>query len=163
MLDDIGVEVIEAGFPVVSPYEKQCVSAIAHMGLEARICCLARARREDVEAAVDCGVDIISIFIGTSDLHIRTKFRKPREEVLAEAIRTVEMAGDQGLKVRFAAEDASRTDPAFLKQVYRQAEDAGAHLLSFADTVGCLVPMEVAEIMKDLTGTFHRPFCHPLP
>ena len=70
-LDEIGVDVIEAGFPVVSPYEKQCVKKVAEMGLDARICCLARARKGDVEAALDCGVDIVSIFIATSDLHIR--------------------------------------------------------------------------------------------
>ncbi len=159
MLDDIGIEVIEAGFPIVSPYEKQCVTAIARMDLDSRICCLARARPEDIEAAVECEVDMVSVFIATSDLHIRTKYHKPRETVLAAAIDMIDIAKDHGLAVRFAAEDASRTDPAFLRQVYGEAEKAGAHLLSFADTVGCLTPLEMAAVMRDLTATFSLPFC----
>ena len=117
VLDEIGIEVIEAGFPVVSANEKECVRSIAGMGLDARICCLARAKREDVECAVDCDVDMVSIFIATSDLHIRHKYGRPREEVLAGALEMVQFAADHGIQVRFAAEDASRTDIAFLKQV----------------------------------------------
>jgi methanogen homocitrate synthase len=159
LLDQVGVEVIEAGFPVVSPYEKQCVSAIAGMGLSSRICCLARARQMDVEAAIDCGVEMVSIFIATSDLHIRHKYRKPREQVLEEAVKMIDLAKAHGLEVRFAAEDASRTDLAFLKEVYRQGAAHGADLLSFADTVGCLTPLEMHRIMKELTGAVDRPFC----
>ena len=76
MLDEIGVEVIEAGFPVVSPAEKECVAAITG-GLDARVCCLARALRPDIEAALDCDVDIVSIFIATSDLHIKHNAEAP--------------------------------------------------------------------------------------
>jgi methanogen homocitrate synthase len=112
------VEVIEAGFPVVSAAEKDCVAAIARSGLDARICCLARALRPDIETALDCDVDMVSVFIATSDLHIRHKYRKPREEVLDSALGMVEFAADHGVQVRFAAEDASRTDPAFLVEMY---------------------------------------------
>jgi methanogen homocitrate synthase len=159
MIDSMGVEVIEAGFPVVSKYEHECVKAITHEGLSARICCLARARRGDVEAAIDCDVDMVSIFIATSDLHIRHKYKKPREQVLAEALDQVEFARDHGLEVRFAAEDASRTDIAFLKEVYRQAADHGATLLSFADTVGCLTPLEIYTVMRDLVNDSKKPLC----
>ena len=125
-LDTIGIEVIEAGFPAVSPNEKKCVAAIANMGLDARICCLARAREPDVTAAIDCGVDMVSIFIATSDLHIRLKYKKPREVVLNQALKMIDYAHDHGLQVRFAAEDASRTDMAFLKEVYRRAAEHNA-------------------------------------
>jgi methanogen homocitrate synthase len=159
LLDAIGIEVIEAGFPIVSPNEKGCVTAIANMGLNARICCLARARKEDVDAAVESGVDMVSIFIATSDLHIRTKYRRPREEVLGEALRMVDYARDHGVQVRFAAEDASRTDPAFLRSVYRQGEEHGAAYCSFADTVGCLTPLEMQRIVGDLAGSIAIPLC----
>jgi methanogen homocitrate synthase len=159
MIDSIGVEVIEAGFPVVSKYEHECVKAITREGLSARICCLARARRADVEAAIDCDVDMVSIFIATSDLHIRHKYKKPRDQVLADALEQVEFARDHGLEVRFAAEDASRTDVAFLKDVYRQGADHGATLLSFADTVGCLTPMEMYGVMRDLVNDSTKPLC----
>jgi methanogen homocitrate synthase len=158
-LDQIGVEVIEAGFPIVSPYEKQCVKTIAGMGLDARICCLARARKGDVEAALDCDVDMVSIFIATSDRHIRHKYRKPRDQVLDEALEMIDLARDHGIEVRFAAEDASRTDTDFLLRVYQEGAERGAHLLSFADTVGCLVPMQMFRIMSQLVSTVERPFC----
>ena len=158
-LDAIGVEVIEAGFPTVSPYEKECVSGIAQMGLDASICCLARARPGDVEVAIDCDVDMVSIFIATSDLHIRHKYRKPREEVLSGALEMIDLARDHGLRVRFAAEDASRTDIGFLKEVYQGGEQRGADLLSFADTVGCLIPTEMYAIMSELVSSVGRPLC----
>jgi methanogen homocitrate synthase len=102
---------------------------------------------------------MVSIFIPTSDLHIRLKFRKPREQVLEEALQCVEYARDHGLQVRFAAEDASRTDLGFLKEVYRKGEEHGATLLSFADTVGCLLPMEMHAVMSELVQEIKKPMC----
>jgi len=158
-LDTIGVEVIEAGFPAVSPYEKQCVKTITSQGLDARICGFARAREPDIQAAIDCDVDMVSIFIPTSELHVRLKFKKPRENVLEDGLAMIDYARDHGVQVRFAAEDASRTDLPFLKQVYRGASEHGAVLLSFADTVGCLIPTEMHRIMSDLVTSVDRPFC----
>jgi methanogen homocitrate synthase len=159
MLDEIGIEVIEAGFPAVSANEKQCVKTISNLGLDARICGFARAREPDIQTAIDCDVDMVSIFIPTSDLHVRLKFKKPREQVLEDSLGMIDFARDHGVQVRFAAEDASRTDIAFLKEVYRQAADHGAVLLSFADTVGCLIPSEMNHIMADLVSSVDRPFC----
>jgi methanogen homocitrate synthase len=159
LLDTVGVEVIEAGFPITSPYEKQCVTAIAGQGLNARICCLARAKKEDIDAAIDCDVEMVSVFIATSDLHIRTKYRKPREHVLAGALTMVEYAHDHGLQVRFAAEDASRTDPGFLKQVFQGGAEHGADLLSFADTVGFLTPLQVRERVAEMVTWTEKPLC----
>ena len=81
-LDEIGIEVIEAGFPAVSENEKQCVKTIANLGLDARICGFSRAREVDIRAAIDCNVDMVSIFIPTSELHVRLKFKKPRKRYL---------------------------------------------------------------------------------
>ncbi|HDS63892.1 MAG TPA: homoaconitate hydratase, partial [Methanofollis liminatans] len=109
LLDSIGLEVIEGGFPAVSSSEQEAVRAICRMGLDARICALSRAKKEDIDAALDCGVDMVSVFLPTSDLHIRHKYARPREEVLMEAMAMVEYAHDHGVEVRFGAEDASRT------------------------------------------------------
>ncbi len=158
-LDEIGIDVIEAGFPAVSANEKQCVKTIANLGLDARICGFSRAREGDIQAAVDCGVDMVSIFIPTSELHVRVKFRKSRQEVLEDSLSMIDFARDHGVQVRFAAEDASRTDLPFLKEVYQRAVDHGAILLSFADTVGCLIPSEMYRIMTDLVASVDRPFC----
>ncbi|MGA2121099.1 MAG: homocitrate synthase family protein [Methanoregula sp.] len=159
MLDEIGIEVIEAGFPAVSPNEKQCVKTIANLGLDARICGFCRAREPDIQAAIDCNVDMVSIFIPTSELHVRLKFKKSRGQVLEDSLTMIDFARDHGVQVRFAAEDASRTDLAFLKEVYQRAADHGAVLLSFADTVGCLIPSEMNRIMTDLVTSVDRPFC----
>jgi len=159
MLDEIGIEVIEAGFPAVSSNEKQCVKTIANLGLNARICGFSRAREQDIQTAIDCDVDMVSIFIPTSELHVRLKFKKPREQVLDDALKMIDFARDHGVQVRFAAEDASRTDLPFLKEVYRSAAEHGAVLLSFADTVGCLIPSEMHRIMTDLVASVDRPFC----
>jgi len=158
-LDEIGIEMIEAGFPAVSENETQCVKAIAHLGLDARVCGFCRAREPDIRTAIDCGVDIVSIFIPTSELHVRLKFKKPREQVLEDALNMIDFARDHGVQVRFAAEDASRTDLPFLKQVYQGAAEHGAVLLSFADTVGCLIPSDMNRIMTDLVASVDRPFC----
>ncbi len=71
----------------------------------------------------------------------------------------IDFARDHGVQVRFAAEDASRTGMPFLKEVYQRAADHGAVLLSFADTVGCLIPTEMQRIMSELVRTIDRPFC----
>jgi methanogen homocitrate synthase len=159
MLDEIGIEVIEAGFPAVSANEKQCVKTIANLGLDARICGFSRAREQDIQTAIDCDVDMVSIFIPTSELHVRLKFKKPREQVLEDALKMIDFARDHGVQVRFAAEDASRTDLPFLKEVYLRAAEHGALLLSFADTVGFLIPSEMHRIMTDLVASVNRPFC----
>lgn len=159
LLDEIGVEMIEAGFPAVSENEKHCVKTIANLGLDARICGFCRAREPDIQTAIDCDVDMVSIFIPTSELHVRLKFKKPREQVLEDSLTMIDFAHDHGVQVRFAAEDASRTDLPFLKEVYRGAAEHGAALLSFADTVGCLIPSEMNRIMTDLVSSIDRPFC----
>ena len=80
-LDAIGVEIIESGFPVVSQAEKEIVKEIANMGLNSKTCCLARSKVSDVEAAVECDVDFVSIFIAMSELHLKYKYHKSYEEM----------------------------------------------------------------------------------
>lgn len=159
LLDAVGVDVIEAGFPVVSENERDCVAAIARAGLSARTCCLARAVRGDVECALDCDVDMISIFLATSGIHVRAKYRKGREEMLADALDAVSYAADHGVEVRFAAEDASRTETDFLARMYRLGAEHGATLVSFADTVGCLTPLEIFAVIGTLARDSPLPLC----
>lgn len=158
-LDEIGVEVIEAGFPNISEQERACVKTVRSLGLDARICCLARAVREDVDAAIDCDVDLVSIFFATSDLHIRIKYKKTREEMLEHALSMVDYAVDHGLDVRFSAEEGSRTDIGFLKEMFRQGAERKAAYSSIADTVGCLTPIEMYDIVKELLPELKNPLC----
>lgn len=158
-LDEIGVEVIEAGFPNISEQERSCVKTVKGLGLDARICCLSRAVREDLDAAIDCDVDLVSIFFATSDLHVRIKYKKSRDEMLEQALDMVDYAVDHGLNVRFSAEEGSRTDVRFLKEMFRQGAERKAAYSSFADTVGCMTPIEIYGIVSELRDGLKNPLC----
>ncbi len=163
MLDETGVDCIEAGFPAVSPEEVLAVRRVSAEGLNARISCLARATIPDIDAALAADVSMVSIFLATSRLHIQCKFGIPRSDVLTGAMTVVEYAKDHGLSVRFAAEDASRTDLPFLLRVYKECETHHADMIGFSDTTGCLVPSETADLTREITRTCMLPLsihCH---
>jgi methanogen homocitrate synthase len=159
MLDEVGIEVIEAGFPVVSAGEKEAVKAIVGLGLDAKICCLARAVKGDIDAVLDCDADMAGIFVGTSDLHLRYKHRKTQEEAISCAVEALEYARRHGLIVRFAAEDSTRTDLEFLKRFYRAGEEAGADYVSIADTVGIMTPATMRFLVGEIRKTVRIPVC----
>ncbi len=158
-LDSIGVEVIEAGFPVVSPAEAAMVKDIAHLGLDARICCLARSVARDIDVALGCDVDFVSVFIATSDLHLKYKYHKTFEEAESCALDVLDYAKDHGLTVRFAAEDATRTDINVLKSIFRAAEEHGADYISIADTVGILNPSTAFYLVKEIKKAVKTKVC----
>lgn len=158
-LDEIGVEIIEAGFPVVSQGEKDSVKAIAHMGLDAKICCLARAVKPDIDAVLDCDADVVGIFMGTSDLHLKYKHKKTQDEAIDCMVTALEHAKKHGLIVRFAAEDSTRTDIEFLKRFYKAGEDAGADYVSIADTVGIMNPSTIKYLVSEVKKTVRIPVC----
>lgn len=158
-LDSIGIEVIEAGFPVVSKTEEDIVREIAHLGLDARICCLARSVAKDVDVALRCDVDFVSIFIATSDLHLKYKYHKTFEEAESCALDVLDYAKDHGLTVRFAAEDATRTDVNVLKSIFRAAEEHGADYISIADTVGILNPSTTHYLVSEIKKTVKTKVC----
>lgn len=159
MLDNTGIELIEAGFPAVSASEQAAVRAICEMGLDARICALSRMKKEDIDSAIDCGVDMIGLFMPTSDLHIRMKYGRPKEEMLERSMEIIAHAHDHGVQVRFGAEDASRSDPTFLREVYCRAVAHGADLVSFADTVGCMTPLEMIAVVEEYAPVVGVPLC----
>ncbi|MDP7080344.1 MAG: homocitrate synthase family protein [Candidatus Undinarchaeales archaeon] len=147
-LDAVGVPIIEAGFPVVSPKEAEGVRRIVAAGLDARLVALSRLRDEDIDVAVDCGVDGVLLFIASSDVHLDHKLHMDREQVLEAVASKVAYARDRGLRVQFTPEDASRTDPAFLKEVLATAEWAGAERVGVADTVGILDPAATRRLVR---------------
>ena len=121
-LDQLRIHQIEAGFPIVSDRESTAVKAIANEGLDAEIICLARTKKGDIDRALDCDVDGIITFMGTSDIHLEHKMHIKRQEALNICMKSIEYAKDHGLFVAFSAEDATRTDLDFLKRVYSKAE-----------------------------------------
>lgn len=141
LLDEIGVDQIEAGIPVMGGDEAAAVRAIAKLGLKASIMGWNRANIKDIQASVDCGVDAVAISISTSDIHIKYKLQSSRERVLESMVKAAEFAKAQGLYVSVNAEDASRSDEAFLVEFARAAKQAGANRLRYCDTIGTLDPI----------------------
>ena len=162
-LDELGVDAMEVGFPVVSVGEQQAIKMITESGLRAEICGLARANKKDIDAAVDSGLNYIHTFIATSDIHMQYKLKLTKDEVLAKAIEAVEYGKSRGLQVEFSAEDATRSDREFLKKVFSEVAKAGADRVDIPDTVGYSTPQYIAEITKDAINATKLPVsvhCH---
>jgi len=154
-LDRLGVDVIEAGFPISSEGEFLAVKRIAKEKLNSKICGLARAIKGDMDKALDADVDRVHVFIATSDIHLKHKLKMTREEVYQRAVESVEYLKGHGVEVEFSAEDATRTDLEFLKQVYGGVAKAGADYLDIADTVGIASPEVISKLVdavKSISG-----------
>ncbi|MDD2643302.1 MAG: homocitrate synthase family protein [Methanobacteriaceae archaeon] len=149
-LDEFRIHQIEVGFPIVSKHEKDTVSTIAHEGLNADVLCLARTKISDINAALDCDVDGIITFMGTSDLHLEHKMHITRQEALNTCMKSIEYAKDHGLFVAFSAEDATRTDLDYLKRMYKKAESYGVDRVHVADTTGAITPQGMTFLIKEL-------------
>jgi 2-isopropylmalate synthase len=170
-LAGLGVDIIEAGFPIASRGDLEAVRTISQEIRSVPIAALARAKKEDVAAALEALEPAASprlhIFLATSDLHLKVKLNMTREQAL-EAIGSMIKAGRQRVaEVEFSAEDAGRTDIDYLCQVCRVAVDAGATVLNLPDTVGYAVPEEYAamflrvrEFLGDPQGVAFSAHCH---
>ncbi|ACP38000.1 transcriptional regulator, AsnC family [Sulfolobus islandicus Y.G.57.14] len=154
-LSDLGVSMIEAGHPAVSPDIYEGIKRIVKLKKEgiitSEIVGHSRAVKRDIEIAAELEVDRIAIFYGVSDLHLKAKHKATREEALRTIAETISYAKNHGVKVRFTAEDGSRTDFDFLVTVSKTARDAGADRVSIADTVGILYPSKTKELFSALT------------
>jgi len=147
-LDEVGVPEIEAGYPAVSDQEKKNVKTIAGLGLQADIICLARTLQADIDAAAECDVDMVLLFIATSDLHMQYKLKMSREDILRRAVNSLEYAKALGLKASLSTEDSTRSEIGFLIEVYTAAEAAGAARLGVTDTLGCAGPEAVGNLVR---------------
>jgi 2-isopropylmalate synthase len=153
-LERLGVDVIEAGFPIASEGDFEAVRAIANELKRAVVCGLARTGSQDIERAAraleGAARPRIHTFIATSDIHLRHKLRMTREQVLAEVDRAVRQARGHCDDVEFSAEDATRSDVDYLVQVFGTALEAGARTLNVPDTVGYTQPEEYAALIREL-------------
>ncbi len=149
-LDEVGVHQIEAGFPAVSPGELDSVKAISRLGLDADILCLARTLDDDIDAALACDVDMVLLFIATSELHMRYKLKTSPEAVIERAVHATEYAQSHGLSVSMSTEDSTRSDMALMLEIYRRCEDAGASRIGITDTLGCASPWAIARIVSEV-------------
>ncbi len=162
-LDRLGVDAIEAGFPIASKGESESVAAVAHAGLSCEVVGLARASKNDIDQALGTGVNCVHVFIATSDLHLKYKLKLTRKQVLDRIADSVSYAKQQRRIVEFSAEDATRTEIDFLKKAYETAEEAGADRLNIPDTVGVSSPQRIAQITKTVVDSVRVPVsihCH---
>ncbi len=150
LLDEVGVQQIEAGIPTMGGDEKATIKAIAKLGLKASIMGWNRAVISDIQASIDCGVDAVAISISTSDIHIEHKLQTTREDVLQRMVKAVDYAKKEGLYISVNAEDASRSDLEFLIKFAGEAKNAGANRLRFCDTVGIMDPFTTYDRIKAL-------------
>ncbi|MGI4756796.1 MAG: 2-isopropylmalate synthase [Janthinobacterium lividum] len=145
-LGTLGVDIIEAGFPIASDGDFSSVQAIAREVRGPRIAALARCRQGDIERAAkaveSAALNRIHTFIASSDLHLEAKLRITRAQALDQAAECVRLARTYTDDVEFSAEDATRSDPAFLLQIVTAAVQAGATTINLPDTVGYSTPAE---------------------
>jgi len=153
-LAELGVDVIEAGFPAASRGDWESVNAVAREVQGPIICGLARCNREDIELAAKALKDAprhrIHVFLATSAIHREYKLNMAQSEIVRTAVEGVRMAREHAEDVEFSPEDASRTELEFLAQVVEAAIEAGASTVNIPDTVGYTVPDEFAELFRYL-------------
>jgi 2-isopropylmalate synthase len=153
-IEKLGVDVIEAGFPIASMAEADAVRAVAEEIRGVKIAALARAREQDIKSAgkalKPAARAVIHTFLATSDLHLKYKLKLSRAEALRQAVEGVRLARSLAPEVEFSAEDASRTDYGYLREVLQAVHEAGASVLNVPDTVGYSLPSEYAAMVENL-------------
>ncbi|WP_459557073.1 2-isopropylmalate synthase [Lacunimicrobium album] len=154
-LVDLGVDVIEAGFPIASPGDFEAVRAIARkFGSRATICGLARSRVEDIERARDAIMEAerkrIHVFLATSAIHRQYKLKMAKEEIVKTAVEMVSFAKSFVNDIEFSPEDAARTELDFLCEVVEKVIDAGATTVNIPDTVGYATPQHYFHVIRTL-------------
>ncbi|WP_101295708.1 (R)-citramalate synthase [Halegenticoccus soli] len=151
-LDRANVSVIEAGSACTGPGERETISRVTDLGLDATVTSFTRGVRGDVDLALDCDVDGVNLVVPASDRHVERKVGATREEVVARTADLVAYARDHGLWVEVIGEDGSRADTAFLERLMSAAFDAGADRVCYADTVGHASPERTYEVVSTLAA-----------
>ncbi|NQE06488.1 2-isopropylmalate synthase [ANME-1 cluster archaeon GoMg1] len=162
-LDALGVDIIEAGTPITSKEEKEVVQLICDEGLSAKICGLARILTQDIDACVDCGVDMIHIFVPSSEIQREHTTKMSEAKVKEQAYKMTRYVKERGFMCMFSAMDATRTRLEFLIDLYKTAEEGGADILNVPDTVGISEPFAMYELVGEIYRAVKVPIsihCH---
>ncbi|PWN05690.1 2-isopropylmalate synthase [Rhodohalobacter mucosus] len=153
-LERLGADVIEAGFPIASDGDFQTVREIGKTIKTSSVAALCRTRQEDLDRAVAAlefaAKPRVHTFIATSDIHMKYKLKLNRDQVLESAVKAVEFAKTHYDDVEFSAEDASRSDPEFLIDIFTAVIEAGATTINIPDTVGYALPWEFGELIRTM-------------
>ncbi len=148
-LSELGVDIIEAGFPINSEDEFQAVRKISKE-VDATVCGLARALKNDIDACIKADVQLVHTFISTSPQHLKYQMGKSEDEVYDMAVKAVEYVVDHGIPCLFSPMDATRSEMPFLIRVCKGVEDAGATIINIPDTVGVMYPSAMKEFMAKI-------------
>lgn len=170
-LELLGVDVIEAGFPISSPGDFLSVIAVSKEVKNTTVCALTRARKEDIDIAAEALLYAtrprIHTGIGSSDIHIKHKFKSTRERILEQGVWAVKYAKSRSAEVAFYAEDAGRADVVFLAQMIEAAIEAGADIVTIPDTTGYCLPhlfgkriLYLCENVKNIDKVTISVHCH---
>ena len=146
----LGIHYIEAGIPAMGGEEKETIKDLVKLELPADIIAWNRAKKEDLQASLECGVSYVHISVPASDLHIEQKLNKNRQWILEKLAECIVYAKEKGCRVSVGAEDASRADQDFLIQLALLARKEGAERLRYADTVGVLDPFKIYDHVQNL-------------
>lgn len=163
LIDDFGVDIIEAGHPVVSEDVFRSVKLISNQGHNADILAHCRAKKEDINDAISCDVDWVGIFFCVSKKRLKQHFKLDLEKAIDLITNTIEYAKDHGLKVRYTPEDTTRTEYEILIKVSKAAVEAGADRISIADTVGAMTPINMYNFVKKMKADLNvklNAHCH---
>jgi isopropylmalate/homocitrate/citramalate synthase len=164
VLSDVGVQVIDAGIPVVSPDEAAAVRAVVGAGLHAKVLASARTVPGDVDAVIQSGASHIAIFVAASEVHLRYKLKMTQEQVLDASVTCVRQAKDAGLHVAFVTEDTVRAPFDYVERLYKAVREAGADRLVISDTVGIMTPLTfrwyLEEFARRVRPTDWSVHCH---
>lgn len=163
-LAKLGVDIVEAGTPISSKGEKEAVAAIAKdIGGRTKVAGLARIEIGDIDAALDCGVDMVHVFTPTSDIQVRHTVRLSRPAILKQTAKCVEYVKDRGALCLFSAMDATRTPADYVVKIFQEAERAGADVVNIPDTVGVAIPERMRELTRRVVEAVEIPVdvhCH---
>jgi len=153
-LERLGVDIIEAGFPIISKGDFDAVHAVAKSIKSLTVCGLARSIKKDIDAADDALKGArrkrIHVFLATSKIHMQHKLKKNQEEILKMAIDAVKYAKKKMPNIEFSPEDASRSDRDFLYRILEDVIKAGAKTVNIPDTVGYSIPTEYGKLIADI-------------
>ncbi|KKN51026.1 hypothetical protein LCGC14_0626780 [marine sediment metagenome] len=149
-LNELGIDIIEAGFPVISQGDFEACRDIAKMGLDSEVIGLARTKKIDIDKVIEADMDSIHLFLATSDLHMREKLHLTKDEVIEKIRETVSYAKEHYSTILFSAEDATRSDLDFLIKANITAVKSGATRINIPDTVGTISPMAFGHIIKKI-------------
>jgi methanogen homocitrate synthase len=149
-LDGARIPEIEAGFPSVSQTEFESIKAIVDLDLDAEISVLSRCCEPDLDRVRQLDLDLVMLFIATSDIHMRDKLCQDRKEVMNKASNALDYCKDHGIPFSFSSEDTTRSDLGFVRDVNWMAVERGAKRIGITDTVGCATPEAMTHIVEFL-------------